>query len=312
MHRHGWICGLLPALLAVLLTTSLAAQGYQGPGQGMPLQGPGPAMGPQAGQPAGGPAYRVAERSDPVPSQAAAGQLQPPNPNEHPLMPALRWAREGIAKMDRIQDYSATVVKRERIGGKLNEHEYMYVKVRHKPFSVYMYFIGPAGVKGQECLYVSGVNNGNMWAHGVGIKQTMFGTVSLKPDGPVAMSGQRYPITELGVLNLTKRLVEVAEQDVKYDECEVKTIKGAKINDRPCTCIQVMHPVPRRNFLFHIARIFVDDELNVPVRYEAYDWPKEAGGQPELMEEYTYLNMKVNNGFTDADFDIKNPNYHFK
>jgi hypothetical protein len=30
------------------------------------------------------------------------------------------------------------------------------------------------------------------------------------------------------------------------------------------------------------------------------------------MEEYTYLNMKVNNGFTDADFDIKNPNYHFK
>ncbi len=30
------------------------------------------------------------------------------------------------------------------------------------------------------------------------------------------------------------------------------------------------------------------------------------------MEEYTYLNLKLNNGFTDADFDIKNPNYKFR
>jgi hypothetical protein len=29
------------------------------------------------------------------------------------------------------------------------------------------------------------------------------------------------------------------------------------------------------------------------------------------MEEYTYMNVKVNNGFTDADFDSKNPAYKF-
>ncbi len=73
-----------------------------------------------------------------------------------------------------------------------------------------------------------------------------------------------------------------------------------------------MHPVPRRNFLFHLARIFVDDELGVPVRYEAYDWPREPGGAPELIEEYTYLDLKLNNGFTEADFDVRNPNYAFK
>jgi outer membrane lipoprotein-sorting protein len=238
--------------------------------------------------------------------------IQPAAANEHPLTPALRWARDGMSSMEKIQDYSATVVKRERIGGKLKDMEYMFVKIRHKPFSVYMYFLGPANLKGQECMYIQGANNGNMWAHGVGIKKTMFGTVSLKPDGPVAMNDQRYPLTEIGVQNLTKRLIEVAEQDVKYDECDVKMVKGGKINDRPCTCIQVVHPVPRRNFLFHIARIFVDEELNVPVRYESYDWPKEAGATPELMEEYTYLNLKVNNGFKDEDFDINNPKYGFK
>jgi outer membrane lipoprotein-sorting protein len=116
----------------------------------------------------------------------------------------------------------------------------------------------------------------------------------------------------LGVLNLTKRLVQVAEQDIKYGECEVKFFKNAKIDDRVCTCIQVKHPVPRRNFLFYEARIFVDEELNVPIRYESYDWPKEKGAAAEIMEEYTYTNLKLNQGFTDSDFDIKNPNYKFR
>ena len=91
---------------------------------------------------------------------------------------------------------------------------------------------------------------------------------------------------------------------------------GAKIENRVCTCIEVMHPVPRRNFLFHVARIYIDDELNIPIRYEAYDWPENNGGQlvaveENLTEEYTYLNLKLNNGFTNADFDIRNPNYQF-
>ncbi len=226
-------------------------------------------------------------------------------------MPALRWAYSGLKDVEMIQDYSATVAKRERIGGKLLDYQYMFVKLRQHPFSVYMNFLGPATLKGQEVIYIEGKNNGRMWAHGVGF-QKMFGTVSLKPDGPVAMKEQRYPLTELGILNLIKRLVEAAEKDVKYGECEVKFYQGAKVQGRVCTCIEVVHPVPRRNFLFHMAEIFVDKELNLPIRYASYDWPREKGGKPELMEEYTYLNLKLNNGFTDADFDTKNPAYKFR
>jgi hypothetical protein len=253
----------------------------------------------------------LAERSEVVP-RAPAPEIGTTLPNEHPLMPALRWAYDGLGNIEKIQDYSATLVKRERIGGKVGEYEYMFIKVRHKPFSVYMYFLAPSEIKGQEVIYIEGQNNGNLWAHTVGVRDTMFGTVSLPPNGLIAMHNQRYPLTELGILNMIRRLVEVGEQDIKYGECEVKFFKGAKINTRTCTCIQVTHPVPRRNFLFHLARIFVDDELNVPLRYESYSWPKEPGGQPELDEEYTYLNLKLNNGFSDADFDTKNPNYRFR
>jgi len=233
-------------------------------------------------------------------------------PREHPLMPALRWAYEGVENIEKIQDYSATVVKRERISGKVGETEYMFVKVRHNPFSVYLYFLGPPALKGREVIYVDGKNNGKMWAHTTGMQDTIVGTVSLPPDGMLAMRGQRYPLTELGILNLIRRLVEVAEKDIKYGECEVKFYKGVKINDRTCTCIQVVHPVPRRNFLFHLARIYIDDELNVAIRYESHDWPEQPGGSPRLLEEYTYLNLKLNNGFTDRDFDVQNPDYRFR
>lgn len=56
----------------------------------------------------------------------------------------------------------------------------------------------------------------------------------------------------------------------------------------------------------------MDDVLNLPIRYESHNWPSKAGGPPELIEEYTYLRLTINNGFTNGDFDIHNPNYSFK
>ena len=90
------------------------------------------------------------------------------------------------------------------------------------------------------------------------------------------------------------RLVEVGEQDLKYGECEVKYFSHAKINQRPCTVIQVVHPLPRDVFLFHLARaLFVDDEWKLPIRYESYDRPTEPGGEPRLIEEYTYSRFEA-------------------
>lgn len=251
------------------------------------------------------PLYRTAHKAES--SDVGLGS----EPAEHPLAPALRMAKSCYEHINKdIGDYSCRMVKRERIGGKLNEQEFMFVKIRHQPFSVYTYFLGPEKKKGQEAIYVAGRNDGKLLAHGVGV-QKLIGTVRLDPTGSMAMKDNRYPITEIGFLNLTKRLIEVAEKDSQYGECDVKIFKNAKINQRSCTCIQVVHPVPRKNFLFNMARVFLDDELNVPVRYEAYDWPAVAGEAPQLIEEYTYLDIKINNGFTDLDFDEKNPSYNF-
>ena len=290
MIRAKSILSLLLVLSAlVAISASLSAQtGGRRPADGRRLQQP---------------IYRVAQAPGDGAQQAAAQ-------GQHPLDPAIEIAKSALQNIkDNVRDYSCTMVKRERINGKVEDEEFLFVKIRHEPFSVYTYFLAPSKLKGQEAIYVAGRNDGNLLGHGVGI-QKVVGTVSLKPTSPMAMRGQRYPITEIGFLNLTKRLVDVAQNDRQFGECEVKFQK-AKINKRPCTMIKVVHPYPRRNFLFHEARVFLDDELNVPVRYEAYDWPSEQGGQPQLIEQYTYVDIKINQGFTDTDFDVHNPNYGF-
>jgi hypothetical protein len=197
--------------------------------------------------------YRAADRSDVTTPGLTAAPLWPGEPREHPLMPALRWAQEGLPRIEKLDGYTATLIKRERFGNSLQK-QCIAVKVRHRPVSIYVKFLGPADVKGQEAVFIEGANNGKISAHGTGLRKLMVGTVALDPDGILAMKGQHYPLTQIGVLNLTKRLIEVASEDVKYGECEVKYVKDAKINDRVCTCIQVVHPLPRKNFLFHIAR----------------------------------------------------------
>jgi hypothetical protein len=249
---------------------------------------------------------KAPDATDPGVAPAWTGE-----PNKHPLMPAIRWAREALPQIEQIDSYTATLIKRERIGGKLGLRESLAIKVRHKPFSIYVKFLGPRCIKGQEVLYVDGANDGKMWAHGVGLL-ALPGTVPIDPSGPVAMQGQLYPLTQIGILYLTKRLVEVAETDVKYGECTATMIDHVKINGRPCRCLEVVHPKPRRNFNFHLGRVFIDDKLNIPLRYECYDWPKEGDNKPPLMEEYTYLDVKLNAGLADADFDIQNPGYGFR
>ena len=229
-------------------------------------------------------------------------------PGEHPLMPALRLAEISLKKFDQeVSDYSAMMIKQERIDGVLADQETAYIKVRNHPFGVYMFFLKPN--KGQECLYsdAPGEEQGKLNARGAGMLKRL-GVMSLDPNGRIAMKGQKYPISKLGLRNLMTELIMVANNDVNFGECEVRTAQ-CNINKRPSTLIEVVHPVKRNNFRFHKAELFIDNELQIPVRYAAYLWPEAPGQQPPLEEAYTYLNIKMNNGYTDIDFDKNNPEY---
>lgn len=261
------------------------------------------------------PVYRTTRNND-TPNQVPAANASSTTAVA-PIDRALTVARDGLTYIRRdIRDYSATMIKRERINGAVTDPEFMNIKIRNRneaeniPLSIYMKFLKPSAVKDREVIWVENHNDGKLIAHEGSGMITM--TVRLDPDGFIAMRGNRYPIYECGIENLVYRLIEKGERDKALGDATVKFYEETKINGRACTLIQVTHPEKRPEYDFHICRVFIDKELQVPIRYAAYGWPETEGGKPTLEEEYTYLNMKLNVGLTDADFNPDNPNYDFK
>jgi hypothetical protein len=255
-----------------------------------------------------------------VSKNAPAGAVPVATTAPHPLDPALELARQSLVLMQsQVQDYTAVLVKRERIEDELGENEFMFVKVRNRkvvdnqvvvPFSVYLQFLQPASVKGREVIYVENANDGKLIAHEGGYKR-MLGTHFLDPNGFLAMKGQRYPLTDIGLENLVVKLIERGEKDRRHGHCLVDLYPGGKVGGRSCTILRVVHPEQQPHFDFHIAEIFLDDEWKIPVRYAAYGWAKNDKQENEVIEEYTYQKIKINVGLTDKDFDMANADYNF-
>lgn len=231
----------------------------------------------------------------------------------------MELAHESLQHLrETVRDYTATIVKRERIGGELTDHQILDAKIRNRqiegqktitPLSVYLSFRKPKAVSGREVIWVEGRNGGNLLVHEGGFKNLL--RLQLKPDNMLAMLGQRYPITDIGIENLLLKLIEKGEREMQYGECNVKIYQGAKVSERMCSMIQVEHPIRRDHFDFYRARIFIDDELQIPIRYAAWSWPETPDGEAVLEEEYTYLRLRTNVGLTDADFDPDNSNYNY-
>jgi hypothetical protein len=75
-------------------------------------------------------------------------------------------------------------------------------------------------------------------------------------------------------------------------------------NKRHCMRVETVHPDNTdRLFLFYRSVVYFDRENHLPIRVENYDWPRKAnnpGG--ELVECYSYADLKVNLGLKDDTF----------
>lgn len=237
--------------------------------------------------------------------QPVAGRTAP----QHPLVPALEHARAARSAVEKARDYQAVFTKRERVNGRLSESQTMFVKLRHEPFSVYLKFIRPH--EGREVLYVDGRNEGHLLAREPGIR-SIVGTVRLLPTSERAMAESRFPITMMGMKTLVDGVITQWESETQFGEVDVKYYRDAKIGEMECYAIETSHPQPRRQFKYHLTRLYIEKSTGMPVRVEQYGFPTRAGEPPPLMEEYTYSNVKVNSGLTDLDFDDRNPQYGFQ
>ena len=238
-----------------------------------------------------------------------------PAATAHPLAWTLKYASSNSDYIHQnVRDYSCRLIKRERIDGKLQSPQFARVKVRCeqkqdgevvKPMAVFMQFLAPAKIKDRRILYIDGENNGDMLVRKGGISMKYL-KLRLKPSSTQALRESNYPITEIGFDKIFDRLIQLAKDDIASDPTAANTLvshfRNAKVNDRVCSHLRVVHPKRGDGIMFHEANLYVDNELKVPIRLVVHGWPESEGGEKPLLEEYSYVDLKMNVGLTDSDF----------
>jgi hypothetical protein len=228
---------------------------------------------------------------------------------DSPIARALRIISECQTRYQAVCDYTCTFYKRERIEGHLTEQHIMQMKVRVNPYSIYLKFQQPA--QGREAIYIAGRNAGKVLAHDIGFNKLLAGTLHLEPTGARAMENCRHPITQAGIGPLLETLGQRWAVELNPEESVLAFRSDALVGPHRCTMVESTHPERRRQFRYYKVRVFIDQETGLPIRFEAYDWPKHPRDPESLAEEYSYMNLKLNVGLHELDFDVANPEYSF-
>lgn len=321
-RRRAWLATLACLATAPLIAALAAARNASDTlfysTAAPPVDYPGPVPGPVVTEPATPRAAVPTLALTAAPARRPSPTAEIPAPNSARPAPAppaadpIAEAKARIAACARtyaaLKDYTCVFFKRERIDGKLTSFHTMHMKARTQPHSIYFKFVTPTA--GREAIYVAGAFGGKAVVHDVGLGKLLAGTLRLDPRGSMAMEECRHPITEAGLGHMIETILTAWNKELTPDESRVEIHPDAKVGDRDCLMIESVHPQHRPDFLFHMVKVYIDKELNVPIRFEAYDWPK-GGRAPDLVEEYTYSKLKLDVGLTARDFDPNNKSYSF-
>lgn len=215
----------------------------------------------------------------------------------------LARARAAVAV---LAGYRAELVKEERVGERLYAPQRMQCKVRHEPFAVYLRFLEPSALEGQEALWAGERYGGELVARAAGAAG-FLGAQVIDPEGGLAMRGNRYPITETGMARLLEKVdALLAQGDGPGAIAELRLLEGAEVDGRACSGVEAQFG---QDAPFALVRLYFDDAWGLPVAYEAFEVHE---GALRLAERYAYEALEVDVELGDADFDRANEAYRLR
>ncbi len=209
-----------------------------------------------------------------------------------------------------VDDIRAIFHRRERKDGELLPLNVTELKVRRHPRGVYMRWREPHD--GREAIWKEHASDGKVLVHAGGWRRHIVPLLELDPLGERATEESRRPITEIGIWNFHRRLLEQLREDVNRPGAHIALEADTIIGDRLCFGFELRHPRRADGAAYHILRVYIDRDLGVPLAFERYDWPAADDRQiPILVESYAYTSLQLNVGLSDRDFDIANPEYDY-
>ncbi len=246
--------------------------------------------------------------------------------HESSMEDVLELARQSLESMrQNVSDYTCRFVKHEQdASGNLGEKTEMNMKVmpRHRdgkldaPMRVYLEFVQPESQRGREVIWAEDMHDAQLVVHEAGWMGIL--TVHLDPNGLIAMQGQRFPISQIGLTRLVELLIERGTEDLKSPDITVTITPGFEIDDTEAELIQVRRSKPSgKPNDFSLAEIVIDRQRMLILQYRSFGWPSDGAATPAtadsapLIESYTYHDIRTNVGLGAIDFDPKNPEYRF-
>jgi hypothetical protein len=243
-------------------------------------------------------------------------------PNEFDRMAMLMnliLLEQGRRRLADIPDYTCTFFKQERVGTELSEGQIMELKMRHKPFSVYMKWLN--GEKGRELLYVDGEQDGKMIVHPGGWKSRLVPPLKLEPDSSLAMSESRHPVTMLGLLKLSDEIITRRKSEIER-KCPIRCqfLENETANERPCYCFVSTYLDRKTSEEYRKSIQYIDREWLLPICVKNFVWPEAnqkfdndgALDEATLVEHYAYTELQFNQQLANDDFDRANKSYNFR
>lgn len=225
------------------------------------------------------------------------------------LLDSLSQAR---ARLEAAGGYTATFRRRERVNDALGDEQVIRMKCRNSPFAIYFRFDTPE--PGKEVVYAEGRYDNQMIAHSVGFSRKLIPRIKVAPTSALAMRGNRHPITEAGLLNLTNRLINFRKMDLDDPEAGTTLDRWADpASGRTWLRSIHTHPHFSESRPFQYIEVLYDPETRIPHKITSYDWPRPGETGPrKLAEQYQYDDLDLKAPLTDLDFDPANPAYDFQ
>ena len=226
----------------------------------------------------------------------------------------------GRHRIEAFPDYSATFFKQERVDGDdLQELQTCQLKLRHKPFSVYMKWV-EGGDVGRQVLFVEGQHDDKMLVK-LGGRKALLPTLKLDPSGSMALKESRHPVVEMGLLQLADLILKYRKRDLTLKEgVRWQMVADQKIMDRECHCWVVEYDSKEIEPVYRKSITYIDKELSIPISVRNFTWPDAdvAASDPQALDEatlieyYGYKDVQFETRLTDGDFDKGNSDYKFR
>ncbi|HEY2158488.1 MAG TPA: DUF1571 domain-containing protein [Isosphaeraceae bacterium] len=224
-------------------------------------------------------------------------------------MVLLAVLEDAARRIDAASGYVATFKKQERIGGRLLPEQTMAMKVRQRPFAVYLKFLAPKA--GKEVLYAEGHRKNKVLAHNGDWTRRLVPRLEVAPDSPTALADNRHPITEAGLSNLAHKLVAFRKLDLGDPEAITILDRTTGPDGRPLLRSVHLHEHPNASRPFARIEVLYDPATHFPVQISSHDWPHPGEAGEPLVERYAYEGLVLDPPLTALDFDPANPAYEF-